>query len=249
VKEPLHVEHRDGVCELTLNRPQRRNALSHALLAALDGALAAAGSDATVRSVLVTGAPPAFCAGLDLGEVGAPGVQVDQHDTRSLYDLYQRIDGLGKPVIAAVNGPAVAGGAGLACACDIVVCGASAQMGYPGVRHGLVAPVVMPHLLRMVGERVARYLLLTGEVLTANTALAVGLANEVVPDADLLPRARQIASLFLAYPAAAVAQTKSILARLRSLHGADLVEQVRRMSAAVVLTAEAREAMQRVLTG
>lgn len=247
MSELLCIDRRGGVIELTLNRPAQRNALSRELIAALADALRAASADDAVRSVLLTGAPPAFCAGLDLQELAETGRDADQHDTSALLGLYELIDGLPKPVIAAVNGPAVAGGAGLVCVCDIAICGATAQIGYPGIRRGLVAPIVMPYLLRLVGQRWARYLLLTGEMLSARQAVVAGLANEVVPDAELLARARYCADLFLSCPPAAVAQTKALLGRLRNLHGAELMEEARRLSAAVPLTAEARAGVQRFL--
>lgn len=247
MNQPLSVERRGGALELTLARPAQRNALSRELIAALTDALRVATTDDTVRSVMLTGAPPAFCAGLDLHEVATAGSAADQHDTSALLAIYEQIDDLPKPVIAAVNGPAVAGGAGLVCVCDIVLCGELARIGYPGIRHGLVAPIVMPYLLRLVGERRARFLLLTGEMLGARAAVEAGLANEVVPDQDLLARARYYADLFESYPPAAIAQTKAILSRLRSLHGVELLAETRRLSATVPLTDEARAGVQRFL--
>jgi len=244
---PLHMERRDGAVELTLNRPARRNALSGDLIAILAEELRKAGAAADVRSILLTGAPPAFCAGLDLNEVAAAGRTADQHDTSALLALYEQIDDLPKPVIAAVNGPAVAGGAALVCVCDLALFGEAAQIGYPGVRHGLVAPIVMPSLLRLVGERRARYLLLTGEMIAARQAVEYGLANEIVPDRDLLARARYYADLFLTCPPTAVAQTKALLAGLRNLHGDELIAETRRLSAMVPLPDEARAGVRRFL--
>ncbi len=244
---PLHVVRCGGVVELTLNRPARRNALSGELIAALAEELRKAGADAAVRSILLTGAPPAFCAGLDLHEVAEAGRTANQHDTSALLALYELIDHLPKPVIAAVNGPAVAGGAALVCVCDLAILAESAQIGYPGVRHGLVAPIVMPYLLRLVGERRARYLLLTGEMIAARQAVEYGLANEVVPDDRLIARARYYADLFQSCPPTAVAQTKAILARLRNLHGDELAAETQRLSAAVPLTDEARAGVRRFL--
>jgi methylglutaconyl-CoA hydratase len=200
-----------------------------------------------VRSIVLTGAPPAFCAGLDLREVAAAGRTANHYDTSALFALHELIDNLPKPVIAAVNGPAAAGGAALVCVCDLAILAESAQIGYPGIRHGLVAPIVMPSLLRLVGERRARHLLLTGEMIGARQATEYGLANEVVPDRDLLARARQYAQLFQSCPPVAVAQTKDMLVRLRNLHGAELVAEARRLSAAVPLQDDARAGVQRFL--
>lgn len=240
MNEPLDIVLHAATLEMTLNRPARRNALSRELVARLTEALQAAAVDDNVRSILLTGAPPAFCAGLDLREVAEAADRTDTHDISALLELYETIDGLPKPVIAAVNGPAVAGGAGLASVCDLVICGRAAQIGYPGIRHGLVAPIVMTYLLRLVGERRAKYLLFTGQMLTAAQAVGYGLANEVSPDAELLDRARHVTGLLATYSPAALAQTKAVIARLRDLRGSDRIEEARRLAAALPVTAETR---------
>ena len=249
MSDALLVARSGSTLELTLNRPAQRNALSRELIDRLTVELRAAVGDETIRSVLLSGTPPAFCAGLDLRELAGTEPAVGTHDTSALAELYETIDGLPKPVIAAINGPAVAGGAGLVSVCDIVICGAAAQIGYPGVRHGLVAPIVMTYLLRLVGERRAKYLLLTGELLTANEAVAYGLASEVVPDGELLVRARGCAELFATCPPAALAQTKALLGRLRELRGAEGVAEARRLSTSLPLTAEVRASLARFLEG
>lgn len=247
MNEPLHIVRHAATIELTLNRPAQRNALSRDLIARLTEVLRAAAADDNVRSILLTGAPPAFCAGLDLCEVADTASAGDTQDISTLLELYETIDTLPKPVVAAVNGPAAAGGAGLLSVCDVVLCGESAQIGYPGIRHGLVAPIVMTYLLRLVDERRARYLLLTGQMLAAAQAVAYGLANEVCPDDELLNSARRYSALFARYSPAALAQTKAVIARLRDLRGPDRVEEVRRLAAALPLTAEARAGLARFL--
>ena len=245
--EPLDITRHGAGVELTLNRPACRNALSRELVGALTAALRAAEADGDVRTVTLTGTPPAFCAGLDLREMAETAGAATEHDTSALLELYETMDGLSKPVLAAVNGPAVAGGAGLVCLCDIVVFGASGQIGYPGIRHGLVAPIVMPYLLWLVGERRARYLLLTGEMLTASEAVEYGLANQVVPDDDLLPRVRDLAATLASHPPDALARTKSLLNRLRDARGTDRVTEIRRLAESVPLTDEARAGVNRFL--
>lgn len=247
--QPLQTHHEAGTLELTLNRAAQRNALSRELIARLTDAFRSAAGDDTVRSVLLTGAPPAFCAGLDLREVADAAADADAHDISALLELYETIDSLPKPVIAAVNGPAVAGGAGLVSVCDLALCGATALIGYPGIRHGLVAPIVMTYLLRLVGERRAKYLLLTGQMLTAAQAVEYGLANEVVPDAELLTRARHYATLFASYSPAALAQTKAAIARLRDLRGTDWIDEARRLAASLPVSPETRAGLSRFLDG
>src|SRR6516162_5904435 len=176
---------------IMLNRPDRRNAISRGLIAAMSEAFQRARDDAAVRCVILTGAGKAFCAGMDLAEltetIQSKG-EADKvwDDAQRLTGLYQLIYTLPKPSIAAVNGPAVAGGAGFVTVCDLAVAAPEAKFGYPEVRRGLVAAMVMPHLLRHVGERMARYLLLSGELLDAQEAAQTGLINAVVPSADQL---------------------------------------------------------------
>jgi methylglutaconyl-CoA hydratase len=247
VSEVLLTSRADAALELTLNRPDCRNALSRALIGELTSTLHRASGDDSVRSVIVTGAPPAFCAGLDLREVAATSADQAEHDASALLTLFETVDNLPKPVIAAVNGPAVAGGAGLVSVCDIVVCGESGRIGYPEIRRGLVAAIVMTYLRRLVGERHAKFLLLTGETLTPDRALEFGLVNEVVADADLLPRARSYAALFASYPPEALARTKQLWSRIRSLQHAEAVEEARRLNASMRLTSESRTGVSKFL--
>src|SRR5262249_6067404 len=150
---------------VTLNRPDRRNALSRGLIAALADAFHRARDDAAVRCVILTGAGSSFCAGMDLAELQESLVQASGgpseaspvwDDALRLATLYDLIYTLPKPTVAAVNGAAVAGGAGLVTVCDLALAVPEARLGYPEVRRGLVAAMVMPHLLRHVGERAAR---------------------------------------------------------------------------------------------
>ena len=241
MSDHLLVERRESWLELTLNRPKARNSLSRVLIAELTEQLRQADSEENTRAVILTGAPPAFSAGLDLREVAATTAEQAEHDASNLLTLFETIDNLSKPVIAAVNGPAVAGGAGLASVCDLVICGASGMIGYPEIKRGLVAAIVMTYLRRHVGERTAKHLLLTGETLSAERSLEFGLCNEVVDDGDLLPRARHYAEMFTSYPPAALAQTKSLWNRIRALQHADAVQQARNLNASMRLTNESRD--------
>lgn len=187
-------ETRGPTAIVTLNRADRRNALSRALIAALTDTFTRLRDDSAVRCVVLSGAGSVFCAGMDLAELQeSMSVPSDEspvwHDALKLGALYDLIYTLPKPTIAAVNGAAVAGGAGLVSVCDLAVAVPEAKFGYPEVRRGLVAAMVMPHLLRHVGERAARYLLLTGDMIDAEGACRVGFINAVVPASELLDHA------------------------------------------------------------
>jgi methylglutaconyl-CoA hydratase len=242
MSDPLvRYEHRPPAVLLTLNRPDKRNAFSRALIADLTAAVERARDDAAARSVLITGAGPAFCAGMDLAELSAT-IDADEAvvwtDARNLAKLFDLIYTLPKPTVAVVNGPAVAGGAGLVSVCDLAVAAPEAKFGYPEVRRGLVAAMVMPHLLRHVGERAARWMLLTGELVDAAEALRVGLVNAVVPAEDLLPTAERWARSLAEGGPKALATTKDLLRRFS--RQALSVEEAARASAEPRLTEECR---------
>jgi len=201
------------VAELTLNRPVRRNALSADLIARLTDALRACDAATDVRVVLLTGTPPAFCAGLDLHDVLATPPELRAFDTRPLLGLYETLATLAKPTIAVVNGAATAGGAALALTCDLVIAGRSARFGFPGIRQGLAPAIVVPFLLRAAGPCRAAYLLLTGALLPAEQAAAWGLVAEVVDDDRLAERAREVSDLIAGHAADAVRNMKASLAR------------------------------------
>jgi len=240
--EPLvHYESRPPAVLLTLDRPGKRNALSRELIAALTVAVERARDDTAARCVLLTGSGPAFCAGMDLAELSAT-IDADQatiwNDAVNYGRLLELIYMMPKPTIAVVNGAAVAGGAGLVSICDLAVAVPEAKFGYPEVRRGLVAAMVMPHLLRHVGERIARWLLLTGELIDAATAERAGLINAVVSKDELLPTAEQwVRSLAEGGPKA-LAATKELLRTFSSQ--ALSVEETAKASAAPRLGDECR---------
>jgi methylglutaconyl-CoA hydratase len=226
---------------LTLMRADKRNALSLALIADLDAAVRRSTTDAAARCVIITGDGPAFCAGMDLDELRSTvtaDAEVTWADAQRLAELFDRIYSLPKPTIAAVNGTAVAGGAGLVTVCDLAVSVSAAKFGYPEVRRGLVAAMVLPHLLRHVGERAARYLLLTGNVIDAAEAARVGLINQVVEPAQLMATAMNWAKACAEGGPQALATTKELLKRFSNR--AMSVEEGAKASAAPRLGDECR---------
>ena len=244
-------ERRPPAVLLTINRPDRRNALSGDLIAALTAAFTRARDDTTVRAVILTGAGSAFCAGMDLAELQGLLQSLGNQTANQgavwdaalrLADLYDLIYALPKPTIAAINGPAVAGGAGLVSVCDLALSVPTAKFGYPEVRRGLVAAMVLPHLLRHVGERMARYLLLSGELIGADEACRAGFINAVVAADQLLDRALAWARSCAEGGPSALAQTKSLLQRFS--HQAVSVRDAAAASAAPRLSEECRQGLE-----
>jgi methylglutaconyl-CoA hydratase len=212
----VRYEIRPPAAVITLTRADKRNALSRALIAELDAAVRRAAEDPAARCVILSGDGPAFCAGMDLDELRSTltaDAEVIWGDAQRLAQLFDRIYTLPKPTIAAVNGAAVAGGAGLVTVCDLALSVPTAKFGYPEVRRGLVAAMVLPHLLRHVGERCARYLLLTGELIDADEAASMGLINQVVGATGLLDTALARARACAEGGPQALASTKDLLKR------------------------------------
>ena len=197
---------------LTLNRPERRNALTVELLTELCAAIKVASDEPQKRVVILCGAGAAFCTGLDLKEAAD---QTKAHATAEMVaNTLIAISQTHLVTIAAVHGAAVAGGAGIMSACDFVVAAERTKIGYPEVRRGLVAGLVMTFLRRQVGERNMRELLLGSELIEVERAKAIGLVNRVVARNDLMTEALKFADSVLQGAPSAVAQTKRLIDEL-----------------------------------
>lgn len=211
----LVTEMAEGVLTMRLNRPEKRNALNTELRNALVQGMEQAGEDSNVRVLILTGTGNTFCAGADLSEYKStldnPQPLIDQYRrTNLLADTFHRMQGLGKPVIGQINGYALAGGCGLALACDLLVASDQAQFGFPEVNHGLVAALVMVQLSRMVGRKKALELLLLGNRISAEEALQLGLVNRVVPHERLAEETRALAVELAKKPPMAMQLTKDL---------------------------------------
>lgn len=200
-----------GVLTLTLNRPDKRNALDTPTLDALHAELERADLDGDVRVVAIRGAGKDFCAGADLAELLASAGQTAEENERTalhLGGLFIKIRDLPKPVVAVVHGRALAGGAGLATACDLVLAAATARFGYPEIQRGFVPAMVMTLLRRLTGEKVAFDLAATGRVLTAAEAHAAGLVSRVIDDAGFEAESARILGALASASGSALALTK-----------------------------------------
>ena len=212
----LHVHEHVGT--LILNRPEKRNALSRALLADLQEGLFDLHLERRVRAVIITGSGSAFCAGMDLQEMLATSETPEaaaqaqwQEDAMNYRDLVESMLRFPKPLIAAVNGPALAGGAGLMLACDLVVAGDTATFGLPEPRRGIVAGVVAPLLTFRVGAGRAAYLLLTSQTISAADAYRYGLFHELIGTDQVWARSVQLAAECAAGAPESLQLTKRLL--------------------------------------
>ncbi len=211
MSERVLVDLAGGVLTGTLNRPDKKNAIDGAMIDALYALLEQAELDATVRVVVLRGAGRDFCAGLDLQELLASADQTIEDNRQAALrfgGLFIHLRALPKPVVAVVQGRALAGGCGLATACDLVLATASAQLGYPEVQRGFVPALVMNMLRRVVGEKVAFDLVATGRLVSAQEAERIGLVSRVFADAVFEPQVGEVLQGLAGISASALALTK-----------------------------------------
>jgi methylglutaconyl-CoA hydratase len=250
VSPPLAVSRAGGVLTATLDRSEKRNALSAALIDALHEAVERAELDPDVRVLVLRGAGKDFCAGADLDELLASAEltpAVNEAAALRLGRLFARFRALPKPVLAVVQGRALAGGAGLVTACDLAIAGESAQLGYPEIQRGFVPAMVMTMLRRAAGEKPALDLVLTGRVLGAAEARAAGLLSRVVPDATLDQEATALAGALAAASPSAIALTKQLFYQLDGRAFDEGIALGARVNALARQTPDFREAIARFL--
>jgi enoyl-CoA hydratase/carnithine racemase len=201
-----------------MNRPEKRNALNSELTQALLDALRKADVDDAVGAIILTGAGQGFCAGADLSEFkdlqAAVAAENRAELTMQLHLVFSRIS---KPVVSAINGHAMGGGAGLAVAADMAVMADSAKLGYPEAKHGIVAAIVMGNLVRQVGRKAAFELVALGEPIDAHRALELGMVNRVAPVAEVMAHALALAEKLAAVKRPAMAETKRLFHEVADL--------------------------------
>jgi enoyl-CoA hydratase/carnithine racemase len=235
----------DGIARLTLNRPERRNALSWSLIAELRDALAAAKDDDDVRVVVLTGAgDKAFCAGADLGGMADGATFLDLHEGRGgLKDLFLDLYALGKPTIARVFGYALAGGMGLALACDLVIASDDAQFGTPEIDVGLWPYMITVPLMRSMPPKKALELMLTGRRIDAAEADRIGFLTKVVPAADLDAAVDELAATLAAKPASILKLGRDSFYEVWDRAAADALAYLHPMLTLTTLTEDSKEGL------
>jgi methylglutaconyl-CoA hydratase len=241
--QTLHISLEADLATITLNRPERRNAISPRMMEELGAALDEAASN-RVRAVVLTGEGRAFCAGMDLDLLQATASAPPEEaleSARKMARFFLALYRFPKPVIAAVNGAAVAGGCGLATLCDFTLAVPEAKFGYTEVRIGFLPALVSVFLTRQIAEKHASDLLLTGRLIDAAEALRIGLITEVVAADRLMARARELAATLAANSPESLMRTKRLI---RSYAAADLdreIESALQENAAIRQTTDFRE--------
>ncbi|MGF6768306.1 enoyl-CoA hydratase/carnithine racemase [Paraburkholderia sp. GAS199] len=229
--EELLVENHAAVRVLTMNRPAKHNALNTGLTAALVDALSVAAADDSCRAIVLAGSGKSFCAGADTSEFAAlSGAGDDGENTASgqgahaanrradlTASLHAAFPRTAKPIVSAVQGNALGGGAGLALACDLMVVADDVRLGYPELKHGIVAAIVMANLVRQVGQKTAFGLVSTGRMLDAQAAVALGLAHDCAPLDQLRDRAIGLADQLAGWSPVAMQATKRLFYRVSNL--------------------------------
>ena len=230
---------------ITLNRPEKRNALSATMIGELMGALESVESSKE-QVAIITGAGKAFCAGMDLDALKALAAQSPEQnlaDARRTAALFRRLWSFPKPLIAAVNGAALGGGCGIATLCDFTLAAPEAKFGYTEVRIGFIPALVSVFLERQIGEKLARDIFLTGRLFDATEAKAMGLVTRIVRSEELAHAARELAGTLMVNSPSAVQATKRLLVRASEAEIDRRIELAVAASAAIRNTADFREGL------
>jgi methylglutaconyl-CoA hydratase len=209
----LLLETSGEIATITLNRPEKRNAISTQMISELFSVLEAV-EESHARVAILTGAGKAFCAGMDLEmlySIAQQSPEENFEDSRRMANTFRRVWSFSKPLIAAVNGAALAGGCAIATLCDFTLAVPEAKLGYTEVKIGFLPAIVSVFLTRQIGEKRARDLLFTGRIIEATEAREFGLVNEIVPRERLMDRAKELAEVLIAASPSSLMRAKHLL--------------------------------------
>jgi methylglutaconyl-CoA hydratase len=240
----------ESIARITLNRPDRRNALDDEIVSEFKNALWLTATDASVRVVLVAGAGKDFCSGADLASlqrISKAGVEESMSSAGVMGELFVEMRKHRCPIIAAVRGRALAGGCGLATACDIIVAAESAQFGYPEVNIGFIPAMVMAILRRSVSEKRAFELITRGEIISAKTAFEIGMINRVFADDQFEADVEAYSRTMAAKSASAVSLAKSLLYHMDGMTFETAIEAGIQMNAITRMTEDCKRGVERFL--
>jgi methylglutaconyl-CoA hydratase len=250
--ETIAYEERARRAMIVLNRPGKRNALDDIMMKELTTAFLRAGKSQAVKVVVLSSRGSAFCAGADLeylSRLAESDLEENLADSRHLANLFRGMHELRKPVIAVVNGPALAGGCGLVSVCDFVIASDErARFGYPEVRIGFIPAVVMIFLMKRVGEARAREMVLRGDVINARQAKDLGLVTTVVPEADLEASVNALADeLMVQNSLTSMGLCKELLSKLHGMNLMDSLDFAANMNAAARMTPDCKRGIRAFL--
>jgi len=237
-----------GVARITLNRPEKRNALNPALVETLHESLLRCARDAQVKVVVISGAGADFCSGADLAgldQTAETGVMDHLDSARAMADVFLALRRHPRPIVALVRGRALAGGCGLATACDLILAEESAQFGYPEVKLGFVPAMVMAILRRSISEKRVFELIATGEIITADRALGAGLIHRVWPDSEFDARAEEYIAALASKSSSAIALAKNLLYHMDGMNFDAALEAGVHGNALARMTEDARRGIER----
>jgi methylglutaconyl-CoA hydratase len=240
----------DGVARITLNRPDKRNALNDELIAALKSALKRAHDDVSLRAVILSGAGADFCSGADLSalqKISTASVAENLDDARSLMELFILIRSIRLPVIAAVQGRALAGGCGLALGCDMVLASRSARFGFPEVKIGFVPAMVLAILRRNISEKRAFELISIGDQISADEAERLGLVNRILDDEAFADEVDAFVQPILRVSASAISLSKRLLYQTDAVSFEDAIRCGVDINVTARLTEDCRKGIDRFL--
>jgi methylglutaconyl-CoA hydratase len=238
------------IARVTLNRPDKRNALDAEIVSEIKAALGEAAGDESVRVVLITGAGKDFCSGADLAalqQISTATVMENVADARNLGELFLQMRKHPRPIIAAVRGRALAGGCGIATACDIVLAAGSAQFGYPEVNIGFIPAMVMAILRRSVSEKRAFELITRGEILSAQTACDIGMINRVFGDDEFTAKVEEYIEQMATKSASAVSLSKNLLYHMDAMSFETALEAGVQLNAITRMTEDCKRGVERFL--
>lgn len=238
------------IARVTLNRPDKRNALDAEIISEIKAALQEAATDESVRVILINGAGKDFCSGADLAalqQISTATVMENVADARNLGELFLQMRKHPRPIIAAVCGRALAGGCGIATACDIVLAAESAQFGYPEVNIGFIPAMVMAILRRSVSEKRAFELITKGEIINAQTAAEIGMINRVFGDDEFVVKVEEYAAQLATKSASAVSLSKNLLYHMDAMSFATALEAGVQLNAITRMTDDCKGGIERFL--
>jgi len=240
------LDQKEGILRLTLNRPEVHNAFNSTLILEVTDAVERAKDDDAIRVVIITGQGKSFCAGADIHwmrEIIRYSFEQNLEESLQLAEVLHQIYTLPKPTIAMVNGSAIGGGTGFLSACDIAIASEGAKFGLSEVKIGLVPAAISPYVIRKIGESKAREYFLTGNRMTAERAVEIGLINEAVPPNKLEQRVTELVYHLLTSGPDAIANCKELIRRVPSMTFEEAKVYTARMIANLRVSEEGQEGM------